>query len=231
MSALTEGVEYLDTTGDLAYAPWANLVLGLALRNLGDLERSRAALERGTRLALQVDSPVEMIFAAEALADWLGAAGAHREAMTAWAAASDARDEMDIPRQPNDDYWINAGLERDRAALGRIAASEAWFAAKEMTLRGAVLEALRWLAVASPVAPRKASRDRLTLTRREVEVLALLAQGYSDRDIADELFISPKTASVHVSSIKGKLGATNRVEVVTSAVKLGLTTLPQAGEP
>jgi predicted ATPase/DNA-binding CsgD family transcriptional regulator len=231
VSPLTEGVEYLERTGDLAYAPWANLVLGLALRNLGDMEQSRTALDRGAHLAVQVDSPVEMIFAAEALADWLGAAGAHREAMTAWAAASNARDEMDIPRQPNDDHWINAGLERDRSALGRTAASQAWAAAKDLTLRESVLEALRWLIVASPGNMRKASSDRLTLTRREAEVLALLVQGFSDQDIAQELFISPKTASVHVSSIKGKLGANSRVEAVTSAVRLGLVTLPEPGEP
>ncbi len=59
------------------------------------------------------------------------------------------------------------------------------------------------------VSPRLAGRGEhprsdMALTRREVEVLALLVQGYSDRDIADELFISPKTASVHVSKHQGQ---------------------------
>ena len=52
----------------------------------------------------------------------------------------------------------------------------------------------------------------LGLTTRETEVLVLLARGYTNREIADELVISVKTASVHVSHILQKLGAPNRRE-------------------
>ena len=50
------------------------------------------------------------------------------------------------------------------------------------------------------------------LTGREREVLALVAAGRTNHDIAGELFISPKTASVHISHILAKLGATSRTE-------------------
>jgi DNA-binding NarL/FixJ family response regulator len=60
------------------------------------------------------------------------------------------------------------------------------------------------------------------LTAREAEVLALLAQGLSNGDIADRLFISPKTASVHVSNIYGKLGVETRVAAATVALGLDL---------
>jgi DNA-binding NarL/FixJ family response regulator len=50
----------------------------------------------------------------------------------------------------------------------------------------------------------------LGLTAREIEVLRLVAAGRSNRDIAAELFISAKTASVHVSNILAKLGAVSR---------------------
>jgi DNA-binding NarL/FixJ family response regulator len=53
-------------------------------------------------------------------------------------------------------------------------------------------------------------------------VLALLADGRSDREIADAIFISPKTASVHVSNIKGKLGVATRLEAALRARELGL---------
>jgi len=56
------------------------------------------------------------------------------------------------------------------------------------------------------------------LTIREREVLELLAAGRSDGEIADALFISKKTASVHVASIKGKLGASSRVEMAMLAI-------------
>jgi DNA-binding CsgD family transcriptional regulator len=60
------------------------------------------------------------------------------------------------------------------------------------------------------------------LTEREAEVLALLARGLSNQEIAEQLFISPKTASVHVSNIYGKLGVESRVAAATLAHQMGL---------
>lgn len=64
------------------------------------------------------------------------------------------------------------------------------------------------------------------LTAREAEVLALLATGLSNQEIADRLFISPKTASVHVSNIYAKLGVESRVAAATTAHRLGLGDQP-----
>jgi DNA-binding CsgD family transcriptional regulator/tetratricopeptide (TPR) repeat protein len=64
--------------------------------------------------------------------------------------------------------------------------------------------------------------DRLGLTAREFEVLRLVAAGRSNREIAAELFISAKTASVHVSNILGKLGVTSRGEAAAAAHRLRL---------
>jgi DNA-binding CsgD family transcriptional regulator len=64
--------------------------------------------------------------------------------------------------------------------------------------------------------------ERLGLTAREVDVLALLAEGRTNRQIAQELFISAKTASVHVSNILAKLGVSNRNEAGAAARRLGL---------
>ena len=70
-----------------------------------------------------------------------------------------------------------------------------------------------------PAAPDGANAGlrQLGLTGRELEVLRLVATGRSNRDIAAELFISPKTASVHVSNILGKLGAASRGEAAAKA--------------
>jgi len=57
------------------------------------------------------------------------------------------------------------------------------------------------------------------LTDREREVLSLLARGMSNREIGSELFITPKTASVHVSNILGKLGAASRTEAAAIAYR------------
>jgi len=63
------------------------------------------------------------------------------------------------------------------------------------------------------------------LTEREIEVLNLLAQGMPNKEIAAHLIISERTAKFHVSSIMGKLGATNRTEAVSLAAQRGLITL------
>ncbi|WP_327351282.1 helix-turn-helix transcriptional regulator [Streptomyces sp. NBC_01304] len=69
---------------------------------------------------------------------------------------------------------------------------------------------------------KAAPRAELGLTEREGEVLRLVAAGRSNRGIAEELFISPKTASVHVSNILAKLGASGRGEAAAIAHRLGV---------
>jgi DNA-binding NarL/FixJ family response regulator len=64
--------------------------------------------------------------------------------------------------------------------------------------------------------------DDLGLTPRELEVLRLVADGRTNREIAGTLFMSEKTASVHVSRILGKLAVRSRVEAAAAAHRLGL---------
>jgi DNA-binding CsgD family transcriptional regulator len=66
--------------------------------------------------------------------------------------------------------------------------------------------------------------DPFGLTERERQVLALIAQGQTNKDIAATLYISPKTAGIHVSHILDKLGVRGRVEAATLAVQHGLVT-------
>ena len=65
-------------------------------------------------------------------------------------------------------------------------------------------------------------RTLFQLTLREQDVLERLTLGRTNREIAAELFISEKTASVHVSNIKSKLGASGRAEIAAIAVRLRL---------
>jgi DNA-binding CsgD family transcriptional regulator len=66
-----------------------------------------------------------------------------------------------------------------------------------------------------------ATNPLAALTDREREVLSLLARGMSNREIGTELFITPKTASVHVSNILAKLGASSRTEAAAIAHREG----------
>jgi predicted ATPase/DNA-binding CsgD family transcriptional regulator len=83
---------------------------------------------------------------------------------------------------------------------------------------------------AAQVPTPDAPEDKLApyaLTPRELDVLLMLADGRSNPEIAKELFISPKTASVHVSNILGKLGVSGRVEAATLVHRLGLAGPPR----
>jgi DNA-binding CsgD family transcriptional regulator len=64
--------------------------------------------------------------------------------------------------------------------------------------------------------------DLPRLTKREVEVLELIAAGHSTREIAGRLFISPKTVRNHLAAVYRKLDARNRTEAVLSGMRLGL---------
>jgi DNA-binding CsgD family transcriptional regulator len=115
------------------------------------------------------------------------------------------------------EYLLGARLDRPRAV------ESAQFAWQAATKAGAPLLRTRverlaerariTLVAANPAVTgtTHSVADDLGLTPREVEVLAQLAKGKTDRQIAEELFISKKTASVHVSNLLRKLDAANRI--------------------
>ncbi|MFF9770840.1 AAA family ATPase [Streptomyces sp. NPDC014636] len=117
--------------------------------------------------------------------------------------------------------------ERDRAVeLLRLAAAvAAHLEARPLADAVARLAQRARLTLAGASGQAPASADpaaALGLTSRERDVLGLVAAGRTNRQIAEELFISPKTASVHVSNILGKLGVSGRGEAAAVAHRLGL---------
>jgi two-component system, NarL family, response regulator LiaR len=70
-----------------------------------------------------------------------------------------------------------------------------------------------------------------TLTTREVEVLRLLASGYTDQEIADELWLTSVTVRTHINRVITKLGLKNRVQAALYAIRSGLITLEEARRP
>ena len=73
-------------------------------------------------------------------------------------------------------------------------------------------------------------RNRRMLTKREFEILRLLAAGYDHRSIACRLIVSPRTVQVHVSHIMKKLVAINAQHAVTIALRRNLLSLEQVPE-
>jgi DNA-binding CsgD family transcriptional regulator len=152
-----------------------------------------------------------------------------------WAAAASAWERLAEPYPTAYARWRMAealllrGVARDEVELSLRAAHDT---ARELGAAPlcAEIEALARRgrltldAAAAPAAGHRpaSSLDRLGLTAREQEVLALVAIGRTNRQIAETLFISPKTATVHVSNILGKLGVRSRVEAATIAHRLGV---------
>jgi len=119
-----------------------------------------------------------------------------------------------------------------RAALSAGAAGAVLRGSDGATLRAALQAVSRGLVVTehgfTSLRPAPEARPAATaeaFTPREREVLALLARGLSNRDIADALEISAHTAKFHVNSILQKLGVERRTEAVVRAARMGLVTL------
>ena len=106
-------------------------------------------------------------------------------------------------------------------ALPEVAVDTARHAHAELEALGAVRDADEAAALMRSLGAKSRAGPRATglLTRRELEVLHLLGEGLSNREIAERLFISPKTAEHHVSRIYGKLGVKSRAEAAAYAVR------------
>jgi DNA-binding NarL/FixJ family response regulator/tetratricopeptide (TPR) repeat protein len=223
-------------------ATWAEVDRGLLARARRDDGAVRAA--RGTA--------ARWLGELRALADWTPEDGARpvvgSDAYTLLAAAEvDRLEDADTA-----DAWIAAAARFDElgivfpAAYARLRAAEAAVRAGDRTLAAELAEAAAGVARqlgarplaalveqlvtrgrlargAEPVPEGQEVRgDGLGLSAREHEVLALLAEGRTNREIATLLYISPKTVSVHVSNILAKLGVSGRVEAAAVAHRLGL---------
>lgn len=109
--------------------------------------------------------------------------------------------------------------------LGAEAFSTAVVEGRSIPWADAVADALAVLDrehAAPALLPMPSQADSLDLTRREREVLSLLCHRLTDPEIAARLFISPRTASSHVSSVLAKLGVSSRREVAAYAARHGL---------
>jgi non-specific serine/threonine protein kinase len=157
-----------------------------------------------------------------AMAGMAGVALARGEAARAaqlLGAVEVARDSVGMRRMLN---WLHA--ERitagTRAALPSAAFEQAWTSGRLLTLEEALGDAL---ALAAPEATPRASPDAAAgLTPREQDVLRLLAEGRSDREIGEALFIGTRTVQTHVANLFAKLGVNARAEAAAVAVRRGI---------
>ena len=219
-----------EAVAPVARYAWQLMWLGLRV----EAEASEPAPDRVAALAAlsrELPATTPPALAYRALADAESARVAGRDAN--WT------DAVEASRRTEDPYLIAYALlrraevaceegDRDRAspAVEEAARLAAAIGAAPLLadLRALARRArLRIEADAPEAEPAGTGIDAFGLTQREREVLQLLADGRSNPQIAAELFISRKTASVHVSNILGKLSVASRGEAAAVAHRLGLS--------
>ena len=222
-AALSEARDLLSALGSRGGTAHVISALGIALLRSGEVEEGRRLIRDGCARA-RTQAVWVALAALEAAADWLGATGDPVTATVCWAVV-DAQRELAPDRTYGSETGVYASSRaRDRDALRPGHHEAAREEGSRMTLDAGLDHAIAALDRSGDSREDQrhpAPRNRHDLTPREREVLALLADGRSDGEIAEALFISKKTASVHVASIKGKLGASNRVEMAMLARGIG----------
>ena len=136
----------------------------------------------------------------------LEVAGRHREAASAWEALGCPYEAAFVLSLADDPGDITDGHERLRALEARPAATAAGRRLRERGIRGI------------PRGPHPSTRQNpANLTAREVDVLALVAEGLTNAEIAERLFVSTRTVDHHVSAILRKLGVPTRARAIAAA--------------
>jgi DNA-binding CsgD family transcriptional regulator len=223
---LEEAVALSRQTGVVVELAMARFFQAGVARARGDLCRAAALCQESLALNWQHGASR---FVAESLRCLVGiwAAAGERERAARLAGAEMAlRDALGTPIDPPEEL---EQYERDCAAL-RAVLGEAVFAAalasgRALPLAEAVAEALAPFPCGADSAGAAGSVSRrLThgLTARELDVLRLLAAGKSNPEIADLLFISPRTVQAHAANLFAKLGVNTRAAAVARAYQLGL---------
>jgi non-specific serine/threonine protein kinase len=209
----------------LGYA-WA---LGDTLRILGDVMRERGERERA--LAAYRES-VELTrahgdrrFLSNAVAGIAAVAamqGRAENAARLYGAITALRGQLGAGVE----WWQRSRHERVVAMLHERLAPDvfaaAWQSGETLPIEAVVSEALAMADITVVPAAPDPEPGVVVLTPREREVLHLLTDGLSDREIAAALFISPRTAGYHVSNLLGKLGVESRTAAAALALRQGL---------
>ncbi|HEY3335313.1 MAG TPA: LuxR C-terminal-related transcriptional regulator [Candidatus Limnocylindrales bacterium] len=189
-----------------------------ALGNAGRVDVARAVL-RDAWPVVERAHPVARVELLEAAVPLVHAQGRMADALRIVAAADRARAGLGWAVDELNGWLVAEHRSVIERALDPVAIGLALRDGASMDVHEAYA-----IAVAEPDGTPVTTTSRTVerLTTREVEVLALVGSGQSDTEIAEALFISPKTASVHVSNVKGKLGAGSRLEVALRAREMGL---------
>jgi ATP/maltotriose-dependent transcriptional regulator MalT len=211
---------------------WANLALVACTQ--GDYSTARTAYIEGLTLARELDNWECDAWALEGVAGLAVAQERPEQAVRLLAAAETLREAINVPLPPVNRPRRDRILADARSRLGEAASTTAWAAGRALSAAESLDEALAYVAEPIPstdagAAPGESHSDSPAgsrpvdlLTAREREVLALVAEGLSNKEIATRLVLSPLTVRTHLESIFRKLNTPSRTAAVHAARIHGL---------
>jgi non-specific serine/threonine protein kinase len=202
---------------------------GFALTNLAKVARARRDYARAEALFAEslrsrrdYGDKRGIVGCLNGLASVAAATGRFARAARLFGAAEVLREEVGAAT-PRHRHHSGSAVSQTKSALGEAAFAAAWEAGRAMPLSDVMDEAMASdAALPVPIAQPSSSAETYGLTARQRDVLRLIAAGRRDHDIADELFISPRTVTTHVTHIFQKLGVDTRSEATAVAIRLGL---------
>jgi predicted ATPase/DNA-binding SARP family transcriptional activator/DNA-binding CsgD family transcriptional regulator len=197
----------------LAEDAYTTFALGLAAMLKGEHERAEQFIAEGFVLARDRQNKLHTIQGIETAAMLAASKAQAAKAAKLWGAA-EARCEVIGASTDLDDRALHEPyLAVVRTELGEEAWKAAWERGREMTFDEAVEYALSTVQPESYSVEHTSGKQPTTLTSREQEITALIAQGLTNRQIASELTISEHTAATHVRKILKKLSLHSRAQI------------------
>jgi predicted ATPase/DNA-binding SARP family transcriptional activator/DNA-binding CsgD family transcriptional regulator len=197
----------------------AQVNLGLAARNQGDLERANATFKEAIIVSRKAEKIPSVINALEGVAGLAGATGEDARAARLWGAAQRTREVTSIALPSLERELHTPYLAAAHSRLGEAKWEAGFVEGQKMTFEEAVEYALSKEGpnlFTAPSAERVPADGAVSsLTHREREVATLVARGLTNRQIAQELSISERTAANHVAKILRKLGLQSRAQVAS----------------
>jgi len=184
---------------------------------LGDLEAAAAAWKESLAIFFEENDTFGTVWCIGGLSLVAAAKGDDERALRLAAVESRMSREWSLSAWPLRMGQLEEAGRRARTRLGTRKGDRAWNDGLTMTTPHAIEYALR------DDKPQAAASSELgMLSRREREVVALVAAGMTNREIAERLFVAERTAEGHVERIRNKLGVRSRTEVATWAVEHGI---------
>ena len=217
-----ESLQLFDSVGDRWGAMNAAIGLAVALHASNEPEQAAPLFARGLALGRNLASPWGIAQGMIGLGAVVAGVGRSETAARLLGASEAFREPMGYHFVRDVAVLRDRTTDTARAALGEAAFAAAWAAGHALPRDAGIDEAFSSQTdTVESLAPDYPAVT-LGLTRREREVLELLAAGRSNAEIADALFISPKTVGVHVGNLLPKLGVPSRAAAVAYAHTHGL---------